>query len=115
MANFSRHKFTFWSGRLPALAGLVQHYQAATGDTPILGMWQRSLILDVFWRRSPSRALDITMQHFTLEIRNPGHPDAATPELQIVAWYVFDAPEKGAAALRAAGVAFLLLEQVTYD
>jgi len=51
MAQYSRRKFTFWKDRLPALAGVVQHYQDISGDRPILGMWERSFGHGLLWVR----------------------------------------------------------------
>ncbi|KAI0400507.1 heterokaryon incompatibility protein-domain-containing protein [Xylaria palmicola] len=51
MANYSKRNFTFWTDRLPALAGIVQHYEDATGDKPVLGLWERSLPQDLLWIR----------------------------------------------------------------
>ena len=51
MANYSKREFTFWTDRLPALAGVAQHYEEATGDTVVLGLRQGSLLQDLLWIR----------------------------------------------------------------
>lgn len=51
MADYSRRQFTFTKDRLPAMAGVIQHYQAITGDVPILGLWEKSFPQDLLWAR----------------------------------------------------------------
>jgi hypothetical protein len=51
MESYSQRRFTFPKDRLPAMAGIVQHYEAATGDTAILGLWEGSLHQDLLWIR----------------------------------------------------------------
>ncbi len=52
IANYSNRQFSFWKDRLPALSGIVQYYQEVTGDSPILGLWERSLPKDLLWVRT---------------------------------------------------------------
>lgn len=51
MENYSERHLTYPTDKLPAMAGIVQHYQAMTKDIPILGMWQSSLHRDLLWMR----------------------------------------------------------------
>ncbi|KAH6721524.1 heterokaryon incompatibility protein-domain-containing protein [Leptodontidium sp. MPI-SDFR-AT-0119] len=51
MESYSRREFSFPSDRLPAMAGLVHHYQAASRDEPMLGLWERSFTQDLLWMR----------------------------------------------------------------
>lgn len=51
MQNFAARKFTSWRDRLPALAGITQHYENMTGDTPLLGLWKTSLLGELLWIR----------------------------------------------------------------
>ncbi|KAG4439220.1 hypothetical protein IFR05_005311 [Cadophora sp. M221] len=62
MESYSRREFSFLRDRLPAMAGLVRHYQAASGGEPMLGLWERSFTQDLLWMRqgSLSKASDIT-------------------------------------------------------
>lgn len=49
--DYSGRSFTFQRDRLPAMAGLVSHFQEATNDLPCLGMWNRTLPQDLAWMR----------------------------------------------------------------
>jgi hypothetical protein len=40
---------SFRSDRMAAIAGLVRRYQDITGDTPLLGLWSRTLWYDLGW------------------------------------------------------------------
>ena len=51
MAQYSRRKLTYWKDRLPALAGVVQHYQDISGNRPVLGMWEKSFVHGLLWVR----------------------------------------------------------------
>jgi hypothetical protein len=50
--SYSRRCFSFPEDRLPALSGIVRHYQVATKDIPIRGLWERSLHQDLLWTGS---------------------------------------------------------------
>jgi hypothetical protein len=52
MESYSRRHFSFPNDRLPALAGIVQHYERIVGHLPILGMWRQSIHQDLLWMRS---------------------------------------------------------------
>jgi hypothetical protein len=49
--SYSKRCFSFPEDRLPGLGGIVQHYQMATKDVPILGMWKSSFYRDLLWMR----------------------------------------------------------------
>lgn len=49
--SYSRRHFSFPKDRLPALCGIIHHYQRATNDVPILGLWERSFPQDLLWMR----------------------------------------------------------------
>ena len=49
--SYSRRRFSFPKDRLPAMSGIVQYYQTATKDVPILGLWERSFHQDLLWMR----------------------------------------------------------------
>jgi len=51
MENYSGRRFSIPKDKLPAIAGIVQYYQTLTGDTPILGLWERSFHKDLLWMR----------------------------------------------------------------
>ncbi|KAH7395576.1 heterokaryon incompatibility protein-domain-containing protein [Cadophora sp. MPI-SDFR-AT-0126] len=51
MTSYSGREFSFPTDRLPAMAGLVRHYQAASNDKPMLGLWERSFTQDLLWTR----------------------------------------------------------------
>jgi hypothetical protein len=50
--DYSGRSFTLQKDRLPAMAGLVSHFQEATNDLPCLGMWNRTLPHDLAWMRT---------------------------------------------------------------
>lgn len=50
-AKLFQRNFTSWRDRVPALCGITQSYQSLTGDTPLLGLWRRSLLEDLLWIR----------------------------------------------------------------
>lgn len=52
MESYSARSFTFPKDRFPALIGIIRHYQAATGDTAILGLWEGSFCQDLLWIRT---------------------------------------------------------------
>ncbi|KXJ87064.1 heterokaryon incompatibility protein-domain-containing protein [Microdochium bolleyi] len=47
--NYSARKFTFWSDRLPALAGIVERFAEMSGYTHLLGSWAESIASDLAW------------------------------------------------------------------
>jgi len=49
--SYAGRDFSFPKDRLPALSGIVQNYQHATKDVPILGLWERSFHQDLLWMR----------------------------------------------------------------
>ncbi|KAK0101685.1 hypothetical protein ONS95_006842 [Cadophora gregata] len=51
MTSYSERQFSFPRDRLPAMAGLVRHYQSASNDKPMLGLWERSFTQDLLWMR----------------------------------------------------------------
>jgi hypothetical protein len=51
MESYSRRRFSFPKDRLPAMSGIVWHYQMATKYVPILGLWERSFHQDLLWMR----------------------------------------------------------------
>jgi hypothetical protein len=51
MESYSQRYFSFPKDKLPGLAGIVQHYQMATKDVPILGMRKSSFHQDLLWMR----------------------------------------------------------------
>ncbi|PVH76440.1 hypothetical protein DL98DRAFT_517907 [Cadophora sp. DSE1049] len=51
MESYSERQFTIPDDRLPAMAGLVRHYQTASNDEPMLGLWKRSFTQDLLWMR----------------------------------------------------------------
>ena len=51
MESYSERQFTEPNDRLPAMAGLVRHYQIANDDEPMLGLWKRSFTQDLLWMR----------------------------------------------------------------
>jgi hypothetical protein len=51
MESYSQRRFTFSKDRFRAMAGIVQYYQAATGDVAVLGLWEGSLHQDLLWMR----------------------------------------------------------------
>ena len=51
MESYSRRRFSFPKDRLPAMSGIVRHYQMTTKDVPILGLWERSFHQDLMWVR----------------------------------------------------------------
>ncbi|PQE10982.1 heterokaryon incompatibility protein [Rutstroemia sp. NJR-2017a BVV2] len=57
--SYSRRHFSFWNDRLPALIGIVQYYQQATEDVPILGLWEGSFCQDLLWMRVTKLAEEV--------------------------------------------------------
>lgn len=56
--RYSRTKLTNDSDKLVAIAGLARELQAQTKDQYVVGMWRRSLLLDLFWWvDSPARLI----------------------------------------------------------
>jgi len=51
MESYSRRDFSFSSDKVPAIAGIMRHFQNSTGDTPVLGLWRRTLPQDLLWMR----------------------------------------------------------------
>lgn len=51
MENYSHRRFSIPKDRLPALAGIISHYQVNAKDTPILGLWESSFHQDLLWMR----------------------------------------------------------------
>ena len=51
MESYSRRSFTIPTDRLPAMSGIVRHYQMATKDVPVLGLWESTLHQDLLWMR----------------------------------------------------------------
>jgi Heterokaryon incompatibility protein (HET) len=49
--SYSGRRFSFQKDRLPALSGIVRHYQMVANDVPILGLWENSLHQDLLWMR----------------------------------------------------------------
>jgi Heterokaryon incompatibility protein (HET) len=47
--NYTRRKLSISSDRLPAIAGITTHYKEMTDDTPMLGLWKRTLHYDLQW------------------------------------------------------------------
>ncbi|KAK0648602.1 heterokaryon incompatibility protein-domain-containing protein, partial [Cercophora newfieldiana] len=47
--NYARRSLTNPSDKLPALAGLVNHYQNQTKDEPLVGLWRKHLIPLLSW------------------------------------------------------------------
>lgn len=51
MESYSKRRFTFPKDRISAMVGIIRHYQAATGDITMLGLWESSLHRDLQWMR----------------------------------------------------------------
>ncbi|KAF5004056.1 hypothetical protein FDECE_9431 [Fusarium decemcellulare] len=47
--NYSRRKFTYERDRVPAIAGITGYFASLMGDTPMLGLWKRSIAIDLAW------------------------------------------------------------------
>jgi hypothetical protein len=49
--SYARRQFTYAKDRFPALIGLIDKYQKATSDIPLLGLWEKTLPGDLLWMR----------------------------------------------------------------
>ncbi|KAI8711190.1 Het domain protein [Fusarium sp. LHS14.1] len=49
--DYSTRDFTFPTDRIPAMAGITDHYQQTTGYSPLLGLWRESFAEDLLWLR----------------------------------------------------------------
>lgn len=49
--DYSLRKFTYSGDRIPATAGIVQHFASILDDVPILGLWAKSFATDLAWLR----------------------------------------------------------------
>ncbi|KAJ3540059.1 hypothetical protein NM208_g5227 [Fusarium decemcellulare] len=47
--NYSMRKFTYERDRVPAIAGITGYFASLMDDTPILGLWKRSIAIDLAW------------------------------------------------------------------
>lgn len=47
--SYARREFTYPSDRLPALAGMVEHYSRKLQDASLLGLWKNSIAFDLAW------------------------------------------------------------------
>ncbi|KAF2427518.1 hypothetical protein EJ08DRAFT_351614 [Tothia fuscella] len=47
--DYSQRQISFEKDRLPAIAGITSHYAEAVDDTPVLGLWEKTLIWDLHW------------------------------------------------------------------
>jgi hypothetical protein len=45
----SKMELIYLSDKLPAVAGIIQYQSAKLQDTPLLGLWEKSLPLDLSW------------------------------------------------------------------
>ncbi|KAH8885961.1 HET-domain-containing protein, partial [Thozetella sp. PMI_491] len=70
--EYSARKFTVFSDRLAALAGVTKLYEEATGDKPLLGLWERHLLQNLLWTRRPDSTH--TSSSLTNEDNNSGLP-----------------------------------------
>lgn len=61
MMDFSKRRLTKMSDRYAALAGITTCYQRATGDRPILGLWESTLLRDLLWSISTSETHDLRL------------------------------------------------------
>jgi hypothetical protein len=62
--GYSRRALTFNKDKCPALAGIIQKLQEATGDIPLAGHWKSSLLSTLDWQ----------VWFPLLEAKNPGIP-----------------------------------------
>lgn len=49
--NYTGRVFTYASDRIPAMAGITSRYAELCHDEPILGLWKKTLHLDLNWMR----------------------------------------------------------------
>jgi Heterokaryon incompatibility protein (HET) len=47
--NYSRRALTYKSDKLPAIAGVLRFYEKHFSDAPLLGLWKKSLAMDLSW------------------------------------------------------------------
>ncbi len=48
---YSRRSLTFEQDRIPAIAGILQHFASVLNDEPVLGLWKRTIARDMAWTR----------------------------------------------------------------
>jgi hypothetical protein len=58
--QYSQLHLTVQSDKLPALAGLADIFQRATGHTYVAGMWRETLLIDLCWSRMDSKSKEST-------------------------------------------------------
>jgi hypothetical protein len=49
VANYTTRSLTRSEDRVAAITGMIHYFQRVTGDTPILGLWERTFICDLYW------------------------------------------------------------------
>lgn len=47
--NYTTRSMTRSEDRVAAMTGMIRYFQRVTGDTPMLGLWERSFISDLYW------------------------------------------------------------------
>ena len=47
--SYAQRAFTYPSDRLPALAGIVEHYSGKLQDVSLLGLWKSTIAFDLAW------------------------------------------------------------------
>jgi hypothetical protein len=47
--DFSSRQLAHSSDRLPAIAGITRMYQRRTGYTPLVALWEESILIDLLW------------------------------------------------------------------
>jgi hypothetical protein len=47
--NYSRRVLTYESDKLPAIAGVIRFHERQFSDTSLLGLWKKTLALDLSW------------------------------------------------------------------
>lgn len=52
LRNYTARRASYASDKFPALAALVEQFHLATGDQYLAGLWKKTLLFDLLWKRA---------------------------------------------------------------
>ena len=59
--NYSGRELRFAQDKLAAFAGLTKRFEDLTGDTPLLGLWQKDFVQGLLWKAEIGSFRDLTL------------------------------------------------------
>lgn len=60
--NYTGRRFTYHKDIVPAIAGITKYFASALNDVPLLGLWRKTFVQDLFWRRVGKRVRPHTLE-----------------------------------------------------